>query len=94
MRYAAPLYHTCLRVRRKALSIQGIAGQGELDNDVALILTDMRDALGPIVDTLPDLINAAYGDGTIHSDSRAEGFAVEAIHLEPAYNRYAEKVRI
>ncbi|KAJ7751093.1 hypothetical protein B0H16DRAFT_1419550 [Mycena metata] len=75
----------------KALSIQGIAGQGELDNDVALILTDMRDALGPIVDTLPDLINAAYGDGTIHSDSRAEGFAVEAIHLEPAYNRYAEK---
>ncbi|KAJ7018749.1 hypothetical protein C8F04DRAFT_1277271 [Mycena alexandri] len=75
----------------KALSIQGIADQGELDNDVALILTDMREALGPIVDTLPDLINAAYGDGTIHSDSRAEGFAVEAIHLEPAYNRYAEK---
>ncbi|KAJ7697111.1 hypothetical protein B0H16DRAFT_1442511 [Mycena metata] len=75
----------------KALSIHGIAGPGEIDDDVVLILTDMRDTLGPIVDSLPDLINAAYGDGTIHSDSRAEGFAVDALHLEPAYNRFTEK---
>ncbi|KAJ7601372.1 hypothetical protein DFH06DRAFT_1026259 [Mycena polygramma] len=51
----------------------------------------MREALGETVDALPDLINAALGDGLFEQDSTSEGFTFEAIHLEPNYNRYSEK---
>jgi hypothetical protein len=72
--------------------VKGIANDVDIDDDVVLILTDMRDALGETLDVLPDLINAALGDGLTEQDSRSEGFSIEAIHLEPAYNRYTEKV--
>ncbi|KAJ7195710.1 hypothetical protein B0H12DRAFT_1245531 [Mycena haematopus] len=74
------------------LSIQGVSNNKDIDTDVVLLLTDMREALGDeAVDALPDLINAALGDGLLHQDSTAEGFCIDAIHLEPAYNRYAEQ---
>jgi hypothetical protein len=74
------------------LSIKGLTTEAEIDDDVVLVLTDMRDVLGEILDALPDLINTALGDGLNEQDSRSEGFEMEAIHLEPAYNRYAEQV--
>ncbi|KAJ7430559.1 OPT oligopeptide transporter protein-domain-containing protein [Mycena latifolia] len=72
------------------LSIQGVAPEEDIDQDVLLLLTDMRYVLGKTLDALPDLINAALGDGLIEKDSRSEGFKGEGIHLEPAYNRYTE----
>ncbi|KAJ7750865.1 hypothetical protein B0H16DRAFT_1724379 [Mycena metata] len=74
-----------------ALVIKGISDHQE--KDVALVLTDMLDVLGAdYLDSLPHLINAALGDGLLEQDSRTEGFTIEALHLEPAYNRYTEKV--
>ncbi len=74
--------------------MKGVTNHQDMDTDVVLLMTDMRAALGDeAVDALPDLINAALGDGLLYQDSTAEGFCIEAIHLEPAYNRYAEQVR-
>ncbi|KAJ7483744.1 hypothetical protein B0H11DRAFT_1914615 [Mycena galericulata] len=74
-----------------ALCIKGVAADTEIDDDIVLVLTDMPQALGETIRALPHLLNAALGDGLIHQDSRSDNFAGEAIHLEPAYNRYSEK---
>ncbi|KAJ7238435.1 hypothetical protein C8J57DRAFT_1566162, partial [Mycena rebaudengoi] len=53
--------------------------------------TDLNEELQETLLVLPDLLNAALGDGLFECDSRLEGFEVQAVHLEPGYNRYTEK---
>ncbi|KAJ7205349.1 hypothetical protein C8J57DRAFT_1100151 [Mycena rebaudengoi] len=49
----------------------------------------MRDVLGDKIDAIPSLLCAVLGDGLVDTDSRADDYMYEAIHLS-IYNRYAE----
>jgi hypothetical protein len=76
---------------RETISIEGVPGS-DGDKEVALLITDLSEELREMLRVLPDLLNAALGNGLFDQDSRSEGFKVHAVHLEPAYNRYTEKV--
>ncbi|KAJ7286787.1 hypothetical protein C8J57DRAFT_1282043 [Mycena rebaudengoi] len=64
--------------------------RGKDNEDVAIIITDLSSVPGVDVDRITDLLQAALGDGLFDADSSFEHFTTEAIHLEPAYNRYSE----
>ncbi|KAJ7276958.1 hypothetical protein C8J57DRAFT_1061393 [Mycena rebaudengoi] len=49
----------------------------------------MRDVLGDKIDAIPSLLCAVLGDGLVDTESRADDYMYEAIHLS-IYNRYAE----
>jgi hypothetical protein len=76
---------------RDTISIEGVSGK-DGNKEVALVITDLNKELQETLLVLPDLLNAALGDGLFECDSRLEGFEVHAVHLEPGYNRYTEKV--